>query len=186
MAHETILIVDDERDITELIRYNLEKENFKTITVATGEDALSEAKRVRPDLIILDLMLPGVDGLEVCRKLSQDEATRTIPILMLTAKSEDSDIILGLEMGADDYVTKPFSPKVLIARIRALLRRNREKEALKRETVIRIHGITIDTTRHEVLCDNSPLPSQFPSFQFWSSSRKTPAGSFPEIRSSGL
>jgi two-component system alkaline phosphatase synthesis response regulator PhoP len=178
MAHETILIVDDERDITELIRYNLEKENFKTITVATGEDALSEAKRVRPDLIILDLMLPGVDGLEVCRKLSQDEATRTIPILMLTAKSEDSDIILGLEMGADDYVTKPFSPKVLIARIRALLRRNREKEALKRETVIRIHGITIDTTRHEVLCDNSPLPLSVSEFSILEFLAKNPGWVF--------
>lgn len=178
MAHETILIVDDERDITELIRYNLEKENFKTITVATGEDALSEAKRVRPDLIILDLMLPGVDGLEVCRKLSQDEATRTIPILMLTAKSEDSDIILGLEMGADDYVTKPFSPKVLIARIRALLRRNREKEALKKETVIRIHGITIDTTRHEVLCDNVPLPLSVSEFSILEFLAKNPGWVF--------
>lgn len=178
MAHETILIVDDERDITELIRYNLEKENFKTITVATGEDALSEAKRVRPDLIILDLMLPGVDGLEVCRKLSQDEATRTIPILMLTAKSEDSDIILGLEMGADDYVTKPFSPKVLIARIRALLRRNREKEALKKETVIRIHGITIDTTRHEVLCDDVPLPLSVSEFSILEFLAKNPGWVF--------
>ncbi len=178
MAHETILIVDDERDITELIRYNLEKENFKTITVATGEDALSEAKRVRPDLIILDLMLPGMDGLEVCRKLSQDEATRTIPILMLTAKSEDSDIILGLEMGADDYVTKPFSPKVLIARIRALLRRNREKEALKKETVIRIHGITIDTTRHEVLCDNVPLPLSVSEFSILEFLAKNPGWVF--------
>lgn len=169
MAHETILIVDDERDITELIRYNLEKENFNTITVASGEDALVEARKSLPALIILDLMLPGVDGLEVCKKLSQDEVTHHIPILMLTAKSEDSDIILGLEMGADDYVTKPFSPKILIARVRALLRRNKEKQSRKKEAVIRVHGLTIDTTRHEVLCEGQPLAlsvSEFSILEF--------------------
>ncbi|HOV62298.1 MAG TPA: response regulator transcription factor [Spirochaetia bacterium] len=178
MAHETILIVDDERDITELIRYNLEKENFNTITVASGEDALVEARKSLPALIILDLMLPGVDGLEVCKKLSQDELTHHIPILMLTAKSEDSDIILGLEMGADDYVTKPFSPKVLIARVRALLRRNKEKESRRKEAVIRIHGLTIDTTRHEVLCDGQLLALSVSEFSILEFLAKNPGWVF--------
>ncbi len=178
MAHETILIVDDERDITELIRYNLEKENFNTITVASGEDALVEARKSLPALIILDLMPPGVDGLEVCKKLSQDELTHHIPILMLTAKSEDSDIILGLEMGADDYVTKPFSPKVLIARVRALLRRNKEKESRRKEAVIRIHGLTIDTTRHEVLCDGQLLALSVSEFSILEFLAKNPGWVF--------
>lgn len=153
MAHETILVVDDEQDITELIAYNLEKEGYKTICVTTGEEAIDEAHKALPDLVVLDLMLPGLDGLEVCKRLKQDETTRMVPILMVTAKSEDSDVITGLEVGADDYVCKPFSPKILIARTRAVLRRSQKPHGADRETKIRIHNIVIDVSRHEVVCD---------------------------------
>lgn len=151
MANETVLIVDDEEDILQLIRYNLEKEGYRTITTTSGEQALYEAKRNLPNLIILDLMLPGVDGIEVCKQLRAVEETKLIPILMVTAKSEESDIITGLEVGADDYITKPFSPKVLVARVRAIMRRSRRNPLhAGREPYIKIHDIQIDTTRHEV------------------------------------
>lgn len=151
MAHERILIVDDEEDILQLMRYNLEKEGYAILSSTSGEDALLSARRERPHLIILDLMLPGVDGIEVCKQLRQEQATAEVPILMVTAKSEETDIILGLEVGADDYITKPFSPKVLIARVRAILRRSR-KTALseQRDPIVSIHDISIDTTKHEV------------------------------------
>lgn len=123
MAQETILVVEDEKDILSLIAYNLEKEGYRTIQVQTGESALAMVRQRRPDLVVLDLMLPGVNGFDVCRQLKSDETLRSIPILMLTAKSEDSDIVSGLEMGADDYLTKPFSPRELVARIKAALRR---------------------------------------------------------------
>ena len=109
MPREKILIVDDEEDILELVNYNLSKEGYRVVCAATGEDALVEAKAQLPDLIILDLMLPGVDGLDVCRSMRMDPATTKIPIVMLTAKGEESDIVSGLELGADDYITKPFS-----------------------------------------------------------------------------
>jgi two-component system, OmpR family, alkaline phosphatase synthesis response regulator PhoP len=153
MAHETILVVDDEQDILELLRYNLEREGYKVLTVESGEAAVSETLAARPDLVILDLMLPGIDGVEVCRRIRSKEDLNNIPIIMLTAKSEDSDIISGLEVGADDYVAKPFSPKVLVARVRALLRRKQRKELPpKGEAILTIHDIRIDTSRHEVRC----------------------------------
>jgi two-component system, OmpR family, alkaline phosphatase synthesis response regulator PhoP len=153
MAHETILVVDDEQDILELLRYNLEREGYKVLTVESGEAAVSETLAARPDLVILDLMLPGIDGVEVCRRIRSKEDLNNIPIIMLTAKSEDSDIISGLEVGADDYVAKPFSPKVLVARVRALLRRKQRKELPpKGEATLTIHDIRIDTSRHEVRC----------------------------------
>ncbi len=154
MAKETILVVDDEADIRELIEFNLDREGYQVMTAATGEEALSMTQHHKPDLIILDLMLPGIDGLEVCRALSSYE----IPILMVTAKSEDSDIILGLEMGADDYITKPFSPRILIARIRAVLRRNRKNSDLSIELKkITLHGIIIDPARHHVSSEGKSL-----------------------------
>ncbi len=118
------MIVEDEETIQELLKYNLQREGFQVpVCCDNGEDALENAVTYQPDLILLDLMLPGINGLSVCRKLKSEDATRNIPIIMLTAKSEESDIVIGLELGADDYLTKPFSPKVLIARIRAVLRR---------------------------------------------------------------
>ncbi|MDD5409309.1 MAG: response regulator [Candidatus Omnitrophica bacterium] len=127
---EKILIVEDEKDIIKMIEYNLKKEGFKVIDARDGEDALDLALRQYPDLILLDLMLPGIDGLEVCKTLKKDPKTASIPIIMLTAKGQESDKVVGLELGADDYVTKPFSPRELIARIKAVLRRATEKEKL--------------------------------------------------------
>lgn len=149
MSKETILVVDDEEDILELVRYNLNREGYGTFCVGTGEDALLEAEAKLPDLIVLDLMLPGVDGLEVCRRLKADPKTARIPILMLTAKSEDADVVAGLELGADDYMTKPFSPRVLLARIKAVLRRSRSVVP-EEDTVVRAHGLTVDPTRRRV------------------------------------
>jgi two-component system alkaline phosphatase synthesis response regulator PhoP len=127
---EKILIVEDDKDIIKMLEYNLKKEGFRVIAAHDGEDALDLALRQSPDLILLDLMLPGIDGLEVCKTLKNESKTGTIPIIMLTAKSQESDKVVGLEMGADDYITKPFSPRELIARIKAVLRRVSEKEKL--------------------------------------------------------
>ncbi len=158
MAKETILIVDDEQDILELLNFNLKKEGYKTLTAASGEEVLRSVSSKPPDLIVLDLMLPGVDGRDVCRRLKQDERTRQIPVLMVTAKTEDSDIIAGLELGADDYITKPFSPKVLVARVRAVLRRShRLSESATSPERIKIHGIEIDVARHEVFKRGEPV-----------------------------
>ena len=115
--------MDDEEDLLELVNYNLTKEGYRVRCQASGEQALAEARQTLPDLIVLDLLLPAIDGLEICRRLKSDPQTQHIPIIMLTAKSEEADMVTGLELGADDYVTKPFSPRVLLARIKALLRR---------------------------------------------------------------
>jgi two-component system, OmpR family, alkaline phosphatase synthesis response regulator PhoP len=148
LARARVLVVDDERDILELVQYNLEKEGFHVTVVATGEDALLAARTQLPDIVVLDLMLPGVDGLEVCRRLQSDDATRAIPIVMLTAKGTEADVVAGLEVGASDYVTKPFSPRVLTARIRAVLRRG--TDAPDAETTIRVRDLTMRPGRHEV------------------------------------
>lgn len=148
MAREKILVVDDEEDILKLLDYNLSKEGYKVMCVSSGEEALSRTDKY--DVIILDLMLPGIDGLEVCKKLRSDERTSKVPIVMLTAKGEDADIVAGLELGADDYITKPFSPRVLVARIRNVLRRDKKK-GTGTETVIKAHDMFIDPSRHEVL-----------------------------------
>jgi two-component system phosphate regulon response regulator PhoB len=163
VLRKTILVVDDEEDILELLRYNLSKEGFHTVCFATGEDALVQAAKLIPDLIVLDLMLPGMDGLEVCRLLKQRPETQGIPIVMLTAKGEEADIVLGLELGADDYISKPFSPRVLVARVRAALRRKRSAPG-EVSQVIRIHDLSIDPGRHQVLVGErqvSLTPTEF-------------------------
>lgn len=157
MSKETVLVVDDERDILELIRYNLEKEGYRVTSVTSGEESLTIAANEQPSIVLLDLMLPGLDGLEVCKRLKQQETTRAIPVVMLTAKTEDSDIVSGLEIGADDYITKPFSPRVLVARIRAVLRRSIEKELEQEPSQVKIHEIVIDVSRHEVFCHGKPV-----------------------------
>ena len=129
-----------------------------------GEEALKLVPKHSLDLILLDLMLPGIDGLEVCRRLKQETVTRTIPVVMLTAKGEESDIVAGLEIGADDYITKPFSPKVLIARLRALLRRKTKNE-IDEESPIETHGLLIHPGRHEVLLGGKPLELSFTEFK---------------------
>jgi two-component system phosphate regulon response regulator PhoB len=149
MVKERILVVEDEEDILELVNYNLTKEGYRAECVTSGEDALRKVKERIYNLIVLDLMLPGVDGLEVCKILKNDSQTAHIPIIMLTAKSEESDIVLGLEFGADDYITKPFSPRVLIARIRAALRR-KKKEEQEDVSVMTIDDLQIHPTRYEV------------------------------------
>jgi len=156
MAKEKILVVDDEEDIRELVRYNLAREGYRITCVASGEEALVKARDESPDVILLDLMLPGLDGLDVCRRLRSNPATADTPIVMLTAKGEDADIVTGLELGADDYVTKPFSPRVLLARIKAVLRRRQQKEE-DETSVVRIHDITVNPARHEVLLKGRPI-----------------------------
>ncbi len=152
---EKILIVDDEKDIVKMLDYNLKKEGFRTILSYDGEEALQLAKKEYPDIIILDLMLPSIDGLEVCKRLKKEERTQFIPIIMLTAKTKEADKIVGLELGADDYVTKPFSPHELIARIKAVLRRTREKEKLAQ--VLSIGDLTIDSFKIQVSLKGKPL-----------------------------
>jgi two-component system, OmpR family, alkaline phosphatase synthesis response regulator PhoP len=142
---EAILIVEDEKDIVKMIEYNLGREGFKTLSARDGETALSLAGKEHPDLILLDLMLPGMDGLEVCKTLKNESRTCAIPIIILTAKSQESDKIVGLELGADDYMTKPFSPRELIARIKAVLRRIKEKDKLPE--VFKIGKLTVDFSK---------------------------------------
>ena len=163
MTKEKILVVDDEEDILELVRYNLSREGYKILCASSGEEGLKIARAEIPDLIVLDLMLPGVDGLDVARRLKGDDATRKIPIVMLTAKGEESDIITGLELGAEDYITKPFSTKVLVARVRAVFRRNIQ-DAPEEKDVHKIHEITIHPGRHEVLVNEKPVQLTFTEF----------------------
>ena len=163
MSKSKILVIDDEEDILELLRFNLTKEGYQVCCASTGEQALSLARTERPDLILLDLMLPGIDGLEVAKRLKADPLTRNMPIVMLTAKGEESDIVTGLELGAEDYVTKPFSRKVLVARLRAVLRRKEEK-ALEETASLRIHALTIHPGRREVLVQGKPIPLTYTEF----------------------
>jgi len=156
MPKEHILVVEDEEDILELVEYNLSKEGYQVAGTVTGEDALEKVKVQPPDLVVLDLMLPGVDGLGVCKTLKSDSKTAHIPVVMLTAKGEESDIVAGLELGADDYITKPFSPKVLIARVRAVLRRRATGARAESET-IRVRDLVIHPGRHEVLVGGKPI-----------------------------
>ncbi|MDI6448692.1 response regulator [Anaerobaca lacustris] len=149
MAKPTVLVVDDEEDIRELVELNLRREGYQVLACETGEQALNRVLSKAPDVVILDLMLPGIDGLEVCKRLKADPKTQKIAVVMLTAKGEEADIVTGLELGADDYVTKPFSGKVLVARVRRLLRKQRDETDL--QAVVRIHELTIDPSRHEVL-----------------------------------
>jgi two-component system phosphate regulon response regulator PhoB len=156
MARETILAVEDEEDILELLRYNLSKEGYSFVGITSGEEALKSARSRVPDLILLDLMLPGLDGLEVCRRLKQEAKTRGVPIIMVTAKGEEPDIVTGLELGADDYITKPFSPRVLLARVRAVLRR-RQRPPADENAALQIHELVIHPGRHEVLVNGRPV-----------------------------
>ena len=137
MAAEHILVVDDEEDILELVSYNLTRAGYRVTGVTSGEEAIKSARSKLPDLVLLDLMLPGVDGLEVCNTLKRDQRTANIPVVMLTARGEEADIVSGLELGADDYITKPFSPRVLLARIKAVLRR-KTKAPVEEQAVIKL------------------------------------------------
>ena len=154
MAQPKVLIVDDEKTIVEAIRYNLEKAGFRTVTASDGKRALELAQRELPDLVTLDVMLPEHDGWEVCRLLRQDARTKRIPIIMLTVKREESDTIVGLELGADDYMTKPFSPKELVARVKAILRRAKEPVP---DEVVAVGGLHVDFGKHLVKINGAPV-----------------------------
>ena len=156
MSGETILIIEDAHDIRELISYTLENEGYKVFKAPNGIRGLENTRKHKPDLILLDIMLPDIDGLEVCRKIKRDGSINDIPVIMITAKSEDSDIVSGLELGAEDYITKPFSPRVLVARLRAVLRRKIETPE-EGKHIINIHGIQIDVNKHEVLSEGRPI-----------------------------
>ena len=159
-----ILAVDDEEDILELLRYNLVQEGYQVVCSESGEDALSRAVSADFDLILLDLMLPGIDGLEVAKRLKKDPRTNHVPIIMITAKGEEADVVKGLELGADDYITKPFSPRVLDARIKAVLRR-RDKHQAKDEYIVRAHELVIDAGRREVTADGKSFDLTYSEFQ---------------------
>lgn len=150
--NQRILVVDDEQDIQELVAYNLTKNGYEVIRANTGEEALQLARTESPDLVVLDLMLPGIDGLDCCRVLKNDPFSKHLPVMMLTAKGEDADIVVALNMGADDYVTKPFSPQVLLARIEAVLRRRRVS-APDPDEELTLKELSIHPARHEVRVD---------------------------------
>jgi phosphate regulon transcriptional regulator PhoB len=168
MARGRILVIDDEKDLTELVRYNLEKEGFTVRCSLDGESGLSLATKEPPDLVVVDLMLPGIDGLDVCRALRSEKRTTRIPIIMLTAKSGESDRILGLELGADDYMTKPFSPRELVARIKAVLRRTAAPQMPAE--IIQRGGLTIDLARRTISCSGESIvltATEFRLLQFF-------------------
>jgi two-component system phosphate regulon response regulator PhoB len=164
MAKERILVVDDEEDILELVRFHLTREGYQVSTAASGEQALKSARAESFDLVVLDLMLPGVDGLEVAKALKKDARTQSTPIVMLTARGEDADIVTGLELGADDYLTKPFSPRVLSARVKAVLRR-RAREPVDETKTLRIHELEIHPGRRSVTAGGEPVDLTYTEFQ---------------------
>lgn len=172
MAKENILIIEDDSNIMELMTYNLSQEGFQVSGVPSGEKALLKIGAEKPDLIILDLMLPGIDGTQVCSQLKGEESTKHIPIIIVTAKGDEEDIIKGLELGADDYVTKPFSINVLLARVKSVLKRKKQIQPQAKENtpeqvdeqIVQIHNLYIDPKRHKVTLDDKPLdltPTEF-------------------------
>jgi two-component system phosphate regulon response regulator PhoB len=177
MTKKEILVVDDEEDILALVQYNLTKDGFQVRTAMTGEDALRSARVQPPDLILLDLMLPGLDGFGVTRSLKADPRTAAVPIVFLSARGEEADIVAGLELGAEDYVTKPFSPRVLVARVKAVLRRKTEASPVD-QTLIRMHDLVIDPARHEVQVDGRPVELTHTEFRLIQYLAGRPGGVF--------
>ncbi len=163
MAKGKIFVVDDEEDILDLVEYVLKKDGFDVHRFSSGEEILQKLRQNVPDLILLDLMLPGVDGLDVCRILKKDPNLSSVPVIMLTAKGEEADIISGLELGADDYIPKPFSPKVLVARVKAVLRRQGQKHVDNSE-IIKVHNLMIHPGRHEVIVEDEPVSLTYTEF----------------------
>ena len=162
MSKGKILIVEDDRDIAEMVEYNLKEEGYETLSAFNGEDGVRLAKKESPDLIILDIMLPIIDGFEVCRILKKEQKTADIPVVILSAKSMETDKVVGLELGADDYITKPFSPRELIARIRAILRRGR---SLILDTCIERGDVVIDSAKHKVTVREKDIVLTFTEFK---------------------
>ena len=166
-----ILIVDDEKDIVDLVAYNLEKEGYEVLKAYDGEKALSIVRTKNPSLVVLDLMLPGIQGLEVCKRIRRDAETAAVPIIMLTAKGEELDRVIGLEVGADDYITKPFGVKELTARVKAVLRRSEAGRQPERPEVFEFKGLRIDMKSYEVTVDGRMVtlsPTEFKLLRFLS------------------
>lgn len=164
MSKAKILVVDDEEDILELVRFNLAREGYGVLCATTGEEAWRMVHKDDIDLLVLDLMLPGMDGLELARRLKNQSHTRHLPIVMLSAKGEEVDIVTGLELGADDYVTKPFSPRVLISRVKAVLRRQAQP-GTKDDEVIKVHDLLIHKGRRSVTANGNPIDLTYTEFQ---------------------
>lgn len=177
MAKENILVIEDDEDISELVKYNLAKEGYQVASTTSGEEGLRLARAKLPDLVLLDLMLPSIDGLEVCKSLKRDTKTEHIPVIMLTAKGEESDVVAGLELGADDYITKPFSPKVLIARVRAVLRR-KSREAPEDSATVKVHDVVIHPGRHEVLIKGKAVTLTLTEFRILQLLARRPGWAF--------
>lgn len=165
MSYGKILVVDDESHIVELVRFNLESNGYLVVEASDGKEALAKAKEESPDLILLDLMLPIIDGTEVCKMLKSDSSTNSIPIIMLTAKSDEMDKIIGLEIGADDYITKPFSLRELLARVKAVLRRRTDIKIKEIDKVMRVEDLVIDEEKHEVLKNEKKLDLTLKEFE---------------------
>lgn len=168
-GRKRILVVDDERDLVDLITYNLQRNGYTVLTAGDGNEALDIATRELPDLVVLDLMLPGIDGTEVARRLKSDSRTQSIPIIMLTAKSEETDVVVGLTLGADDYVTKPFSMKILLARLQTILRRAEQTagDGASGE-VVRAGPLVIDPAKHEVTVNGEQVKLTLTEFKLLS------------------
>ena len=148
MKKQKIIVVEDEPDLVDVVTYNLKREGYLVLAAQRGDEGLNLIRSERPDLVLLDLMLPGMDGLSICRQMKSDESLKEIPIIIASAKGEESDVVIGLEMGADDYLAKPFSPRELLARIKAVLRRGAPRDVIRERLVIR--GLVIDSGKHEV------------------------------------
>ena len=157
MSSKKLVIIEDEPDILEVLIYNLEREGFDVTGSLDGAKGLKLIQQQIPDLVLLDLMLPGMDGLEICRHLKNNNHTQQIPIIMVTAKGEESDVVLGLGIGADDYISKPFSPKELIARVKTVLRRCNAKDSSAQKNRIAVNGLVVDTDSHKVLLNNTEI-----------------------------
>lgn len=171
----TILVVDDEKDIADVVQYNLEKEGFKTVWARDGNQALKLAYNTTPDLIVLDLMLPGINGLELCRLLKKDDRTNNVPIIFLTVKNEEIDKVVGLELGADDYITKPFSPREVVARVKAVLRRFNKERIGESKPVMSFGNLVIDSLKHEVKLKNKLIEltaTEFKLLEFLASNKE--------------
>ena len=178
MAKETLLIIEDERDIIEIIQYNCEKEGYTVLSATNGEKGLEIARTRRPAAVLLDLMLPGLDGIEVAKRLRRDPETRETAIIMLTAKGEESDVILGLGVGADDYVVKPFKLKELLARIKAVLRRGPVQDEGPTGKRIEISGLVIDNAKFQVLQDGKEIPLTLTEFKLLATLASAPGRVF--------
>jgi DNA-binding response OmpR family regulator len=172
MKHERIIVIEDEPDILEVIEYNLVRDGYKVLTSRDGEQGLHKVRKEAPDLVVLDIMLPGMDGIEVCRRLKTDPLTSSIPVVMVTAKTDETDVVLGLGVGADDYIRKPFSPKELVARVKAVLRRGKLKDEQGTGDRIVRDGLVIDSLSHEVTVDGQKISltaTEFRLLQFLAS-----------------